>query len=667
MLRNTSYTDKLSIDTLQIPSESDHVIPTKSLTKSNMSCNQISRVICCLPVDGAKLLRAHDTNNDGNDTAAMDDDLLLAHFVFVGASMNLHRRHLRLLICLLDETNKQFQKDPERRRDDPVESPVTRALKPLQFLFNEHTQGNEVHRIVKLISVSVLDNQMLWCPKQSSEEEEGDDDDDDNVEGDEYDEFPLIWDEVHPFSWDELEYSCSSSTCDNQRAEDMDVLDEDFGLYSYSPLQRLTSNYRVSRVTPNINSQLPPPVPPPRQAPPPPPPPPDGERGVAMYDAGEDQNDHIALRYKAQPDELSTDDWFDIGVQTQPQQKHNLRQRRRTETDNRKKLLDRSWVYPSAGTIHQTLLSQARQTNDDLFHPTHNGKEDYRTFIRVLDSSSSSSRNNPVAQYMSTSIWHQYTVFGWATLLGAALGGLLERCIVGQVSWFIIFSGGVLFGCTSAFTHSNSPYGEWTRAAGLACGLIVRRCLLIGRLEYALVPHLRAVIGIAPRQCFPYGTDNPWSYPPQDMDEDVEDLQPFHMTSCLVCLGLVGSLLSRSLASFLVPQLQLPGWIVALAGGVSLALLGTRRDALGDVCRVIGMRLQRTFVITGMVCDEVHLPHHTRVLTCHIKRLLLRLNSWERGKDDAAEMFGQGSTQRNLVALDSKMQDGRKEDTDKTL
>ena len=140
MLLNTSYTDKLSIDTLQIPSESDHVIPTKSLTKSNMSCNQISRVICCLPVDGAKLLRVHDTNNDGNDTAAMDDDLLLAHFVFVGASMNLHRRHLRLLICLLDETNEQFQKDPERRKDDAVESPVTRALKPWQFLLKYRAQ-----------------------------------------------------------------------------------------------------------------------------------------------------------------------------------------------------------------------------------------------------------------------------------------------------------------------------------------------------------------------------------------------------------------------------------------------------------------------------------------------------------------------------------------------
>ena len=182
-----------------------------------------------------------------------------------------------------------------------------------------------------------------------------------------------------------------------------------------------------------------------------------------------------------------------------------------------------------------------------------------------------SARRDAVARYMATSVRHRFTVYFWASAAGAALGAYLGKALLGNPTACASFLA-TIFGLLSAW--ARNPYGEWARAVGLGLWWTLMRSRRVRR-EYPTQRHVRALLGMGPRQRFPPHTDNPWSYKAADYETDngrppVE----FEMWSALLCMVLVGSM-----AGGAVPII--PSWMGALGGAASLAILTTRKDSRG--------------------------------------------------------------------------------------
>ena len=336
------------------------------------------------------------------------------------------------------------------------------------------------------------------------------------------------------------------------------------------------------------------------------------------------------------------DDWFDIGQQ-------RGRQRQDRNDPQRRPL----WADPSVGRMPPPQQSQGRR-DPRRRHPNQRQEEedddvDKEEESERLGQDSRNHRSNrrplaldPVARYMSQSRWHRYTVYFWASCLGAAMGGYVGQSILNQIHPAAPI-GAIVFGCTSAWTRRNNPYGELTRAAGLAFWLTVKEWHRIRRVEYPTTPNIRALLQLRPRKPFPprrsddnddERNENIWNYRPE-YDDDV----PFEMASSLLCLSMVGFALGGSIAS---STPLVPSWMGALGGAATLAILTTRRDARGDLCRIAGMRLRRTLGAAWTVCtQEVPLPHHTGIVAREILDKLLILDRQHRLRDRLTTFLSQ--------------------------
>ncbi|KAL7577847.1 hypothetical protein ACA910_010594 [Epithemia clementina (nom. ined.)] len=323
------------------------------------------------------------------------------------------------------------------------------------------------------------------------------------------------------------------------------------------------------------------------------------------------------------------DDWLNIRQSSSPSEQ-------RQQPGGPPPRPDRPWVDPAVGKLPP--LPTTRRRPQDRGDPRRRtrvdaGVEDDDNNEADLEQSATGRRRppptrrrrlDPVARYMSQSRWHRCNVYLWSACLGAAMGGYVGKSLLNQ--WHAAaMVGALVFAITSIWTTSRPQniYGTWIRAAGLACWWTVQRSRRIRRNEYPTSTYLAALLGLRARQPFPPNTENPWSYRPKT-EADVE----FDMASSLACLAMVGCLVGGSLAT---STPLLPSWMGALAGAGSLAVLTTRRDARGDLCRVAGMRVRRTLGVAWTVCtEEVHLPHHTGIVLREIVDKLLILDRQHR-------------------------------------
>jgi hypothetical protein len=188
--------------------------------------------------------------------------------------------------------------------------------------------------------------------------------------------------------------------------------------------------------------------------------------------------------------------------------------------------------------------------------------------------------------------------------VGAAIGAFIGKSFLDRPYFFAC----TFFAAFVACTFLRNPYGELVKALGLALIYALKRTGRI-RHQYPTYGHIKASIGAAQRRPFP-PVDNPWAYEPYEED-DVD----FRMLYSTAAMGFVGSAIGGNMP-------LIPTWFGALAGAGSFAFLTTTRNARGDLCRTMGMRvvslgqevlginqelelLSKVGVVSGRVLDKV--------------------------------------------------------------
>lgn len=199
-----------------------------------------------------------------------------------------------------------------------------------------------------------------------------------------------------------------------------------------------------------------------------------------------------------------------------------------------------------------------------------------------------SARRDAVTLYTSTKPLGKLRLFLSTLSLGAIMGYFIGRSIFNHPLptspiLALILSLGNLF---------RSDYGEFTRALGLAFIYSIQRTRRI-RKQYPTKPHVKALLGMTPRQPFPpllhnndddttQVDDNPWKYRPRP-DHYYNDPQ-FTMLSTLLAMAIIGGLCFGDIP-------LLPTWLGSSIGALLFAYVTTLRNARGDLARTMGTRV----------------------------------------------------------------------------
>jgi hypothetical protein len=225
-----------------------------------------------------------------------------------------------------------------------------------------------------------------------------------------------------------------------------------------------------------------------------------------------------------------------------------------------------------------------------------------------------SARKDPVTQYMSTKRGKGTLILSSGTV-GAAIGAFIGKSFLDR-PYFFAFT---FFAAFVACTFLRNPYGELVKALGLALIYALKRTGRI-RHQYPTYGHIKASIGAAQRRPFP-PVDNPWAYEPYEED-DVD----FRMLYSTAAMGFVGSAIGGNMP-------LIPTWLGALAGAGSFAFLTTTRNARGDLCRTMGMRVVSLGQEVLGINQELELLSKVGVVSGRVLDKLLILDRKHRIKD----------------------------------
>lgn len=167
-----------------------------------------------------------------------------------------------------------------------------------------------------------------------------------------------------------------------------------------------------------------------------------------------------------------------------------------------------------------------------------------------------SARTDAVTRYMAARPRRLLLRLSAGTV-GAALGGFLGKSLTNtpvslSLACFLLFV---------ISTFGRNPYGELTRALGLALIWALQRTTRIRR-QYPTWIHAKSSLGIAPRRRFPPRTDNPWRYEGDD----------FRMLYATIAMAFVGSACGGNLP-------LVPTWMGALAGAGCFGFITTVQSA----------------------------------------------------------------------------------------
>jgi hypothetical protein len=214
-----------------------------------------------------------------------------------------------------------------------------------------------------------------------------------------------------------------------------------------------------------------------------------------------------------------------------------------------------------------------------------------------------SARRDPATRYMATKRGKSVLILSSGTV-GAAIGAFIGKSFLDKPYFFAL----TFFAAFVACTFLRNPYGELVKALGLALIYALKRTRRI-RHQYPTYGHIKASIGAAQRRPFP-PVDNPWAYEPVEED-DVD----FRMLYSTAAMGFVGSAIG------------------GLAGAGSFAFLTTTRNARGDLCRTMGMRVVSLGQEVLGINQELELLSKVGAVTGKVLDKLLILDRKHRIKD----------------------------------
>lgn len=203
-------------------------------------------------------------------------------------------------------------------------------------------------------------------------------------------------------------------------------------------------------------------------------------------------------------------------------------------------------------------------------------------------------RQDAVGRYMST-FKGRLSLRTSSTMVGLALGGFVGKSLFNTPSFSI--PAGLLF---LILTFFRNPYGELARALGLTLIFVWQRTFQI-RKRYATWPHVKASLGMSTRRPFP-------------RNDDFQSREISYVYT-LLAMAFVGSAAGGNLP-------LVPTWMGALGGATMLVFASTLRNARGDLCRSMGMRLvavveelldinadlkvvQKSGVVAGRILDKI--------------------------------------------------------------
>jgi hypothetical protein len=195
-----------------------------------------------------------------------------------------------------------------------------------------------------------------------------------------------------------------------------------------------------------------------------------------------------------------------------------------------------------------------------------------------------------VKEYTST-LKGKALVSSSSAVVVAALGAALSESTIRKTKSLAL--GGLGTGLVLSFT--KGPFGDLTRSLGLGAALTLYRSSQIGA-EYPLLPHLKSAMGLGGRLAFPPGEKGPWRYRPGPGDPI------FSMARSMLALAFMGAFIGYTISKF-VPLLPTALMAIAAAGG--LAWLGNLDIRVGDLARVMAMRLVALLGLAAEIDSEV--------------------------------------------------------------
>jgi hypothetical protein len=204
-------------------------------------------------------------------------------------------------------------------------------------------------------------------------------------------------------------------------------------------------------------------------------------------------------------------------------------------------------------------------------------------------------RQDAVGRYMST-FKGRLALRSSSALVGVALGSFVGKSLFNAPTSFGVAIGIVL----TLLTFVRNPYGELARALGLTLIFVWQRTFQIRR-RYATWPHIKASLGVTTRTPFP-------------RNDDFQSRE-ISFVYTLIAMGFVGSAAGGNLP-------LVPTWMGATGGAGLMVFLTTLRNARGDLCRSMGMRLvavveelldinaelkvvQKSGVVAGRILDKI--------------------------------------------------------------
>ena len=261
-----------------------------------------------------------------------------------------------------------------------------------------------------------------------------------------------------------------------------------------------------------------------------------------------------------------------------------------------------------------------------------------------------SARRDPIVRYTSSAQGRILLTLSSGTV-GAAVGGFVGKSLL-DTPYAFAATFGVLFVLLCSL---RNPYAELAKALGLALIYALKRTRRIRR-RYPTYGKIKAAIGAAQRQPFP-PAENPWAYQPSSSSDDMDNINDndtnFSMMYCTIAMGFVGSLCGGNLP-------LIPTWMGALSGAGGLAFLTTTRDARGDLCRTMGMRVVSLGQEMVGINSELELLRKLGVVSGKVFDKLMILDRKHRIKDRLVTGFSWAYDQvsRTASQVQNDMQSG---------
>jgi hypothetical protein len=354
--------------------------------------------------------------------------------------------------------------------------------------------------------------------------------------------------------------------------------------------------------------------PPPGYAPPPPPPPPSLSSSSSFAQQAQESK-YNPIHYQFQAKSIAATTTASGSSSSSPQRPYR-----------------RGAVVDNDDGIPQTFRPDGGDENENSMYSSRNDDDPRRrrgrrtaTGQNMNDLSASlSPRQDAMARFMSRGIRARLVLHGSSGTVGVLLGLFMIKSFFSSSSK--ISSTTIAFWYVTFFAMSvmcRNPYGEWVRALGLTLLWTLQRSYQMRR-RHAVMPHVKAMLHMAPRRPFPPLLDNQslWTYQPihanHDHDEEDDAMIDFSMWQCLMSMAVVGSFCGGH-----VPLL--PSWMGGLAGAGAFCAATTSTAApFGDLARCMGMRVAQLARISWQTQSQLKvLPKTATVATKVLDKLLV--------------------------------------------